>query len=147
VASADPPGELTLDDLFTCRQCGDCCRGYGGTRVSPGDIAAIAAFVGLSERALVDTCCQASGTSTILAQHPSGYCIFWDGLCTIHPVKPRMCRRWPFIDSVLVDPVNWLIMAGFCPGMRTDAPGTVIRKCVAKALEAECRGAAGPGGR
>lgn len=139
MASGENSGELTPDDLFTCRQCGDCCRGYGGTRVTPEDIAAIAAFTGIPERDVADTRCRASGASTILAQHPNGYCIFWDRHCTIHPVKPRMCRRWPFIESILVDPVNWQIMSGFCPGMRTDVPSDMVRKCVAKALEADSR--------
>ncbi len=137
--SSEDTGELSPDHLFVCRQCGDCCRGYGGTRVTPEDIAAIAAYTGLPEHHVTNTCCQASGSSTILAQHPNGYCIFWDRSCTIHPVKPRMCRRWPFIESILVDPANWQIMAAFCPGMRTDVSSDAVRKCVAKALRADCR--------
>ena len=33
-------------NLFTCTQCGDCCRGYGGTYVTDADIRRIAAFTG-----------------------------------------------------------------------------------------------------
>ena len=66
--------------------------------------------------------CRLSGGRPLLAQGPDGYCIFWKKLCTIHPVKPRMCRRWPFIESILVDPANWLAMAGSCPGMATGIP-------------------------
>jgi len=62
------------------------------------------------------------------------YCIFWDGLCTIHSVKPRMCKTWPFIESILVDTINWSIMASLCPGIRTDVPNRIIKKRVAEEL-------------
>jgi hypothetical protein len=45
-----------------------------------------------------------------------------------------MCKEWPFIKSVLVDIDNWYIMAGLCPGMRTDIPDRVIKECVRKEL-------------
>ena len=81
--------------------------------------------------------CQSSGRRWVLAQGENGYCVFWDDLCTIHPVKPKMCRQWPFIQSVLVDTNNWHIMAALCPGIRTDIPDSVIRQCVADALSAD----------
>jgi hypothetical protein len=48
-----------------------------------------------------------------------------------------MCRRWPFIESVVADPQNWAIMAGSCPGMRTDIPLAQVRACVAAVLRSE----------
>jgi Fe-S-cluster containining protein len=71
-----------------------------------------------------------SGGKPLVAQTENGYCIFWDQLCTIHPVKPHMCRNWPFIESILVDVENWQSMAASCPGMRTDFSDNQIRKCV-----------------
>ncbi|MEZ4524987.1 MAG: YkgJ family cysteine cluster protein [Desulfobacterales bacterium] len=69
-----------------------------------------------------------SGSRPVLAQ--SGYCVFWkEKICTIHPVKPRMCKAWPFIQSVLTDVNNWRMMAGSCPGMRTDVPDDMILAC------------------
>ena len=59
-----------------------------------------------------------------------GYCIFWDKLCTIHPVKPLMCRQWPFLKSVLVDSKNWQIMAGACPGIHPNVPVRTLEKCI-----------------
>jgi hypothetical protein len=47
-----------------------------------------------------------------------------------------MCRAWPFIEAVLVDPANWFAMAGSCPGMRTDLDARGIRAAVSKALGA-----------
>ena len=36
--------------LFECTQCGDCCKGFGGTYVSQADLETIAAFLGVSPR-------------------------------------------------------------------------------------------------
>ena len=108
---------LTETDLFSCTQCGVCCRGYGGTYVTLADIAAMADFTHVAPDEFKRRYCVSSGQRLILAQRADGYCIFWDQNCTIHPVKPRMCRRWPFIESLLVDIINWQIMADSCPGM------------------------------
>jgi Fe-S-cluster containining protein len=114
--------------------CGECCRGYGGTVVSDHDIDAIAAYLRVDAAEFRIRYCTRSGSKTILAQGADEYCIFWNRLCTIHPVKPRMCRAWPFIESVLVDPVNWRIMAAFCPGMRRDPTDAEIQRCVRQEL-------------
>ena len=81
--------------------------------------------------------CQATEKLPVLAQRKDEYCIFWDGQCAIHPVKPRMCRAWPFIESVLIDINNWYIMAAVCPGMRTDVAEDEVRDCVERALRKE----------
>jgi hypothetical protein len=96
---------------------------------------AIAELVGCPPEDFAGRYCRTSGGRPLLAQRDDGYCIFYDGGCTIHPVKPRMCRRWPFIESVRTDPLNWLIMAGSCPGMRTDVPLERVRDCVRRVIE------------
>jgi len=134
-----PSHDLKPEALFTCTRCGDCCRGYGGTYVDADDIAAIAAFIRTDPSVVVERHCRLSGGKHLLAQREDGYCVFWDERCTIHPVKPRMCRRWPFIESVVAEPQNWLIMAGLCPGMRTDIPLPRVRDCIAAVLKSEGR--------
>lgn len=124
-------------DLFDCTLCGDCCQGYGGTYLSDADVDAIAAFLGISPQAFIDGYTRRSGKRRLIAQGDNGYCIFWDRVCTIHAVKPRMCRRWPFIPGVLADVANWRAMAASCPGMNADAPAARILDCVAKKLAAE----------
>jgi hypothetical protein len=99
------------------------------------EIKAIAAFIKIDADAFLAKYCQVSGHRPVLVQGPNGYCIFWDGLCRIHPVKPRMCRRWPFIESVLVDINNWQIMAGMCPGIRCDFPDSVVRECIRQEIK------------
>jgi hypothetical protein len=110
--------------------CGECCRGYGGTYVNREDIKAICRYTRIAPDAFVETCCVRSGRRLILKQKKNGYCLFWDQKCTIHPVKPRMCKAWPFIQSVLVDVSNWSVMASMCPGIRTDVTEDRIRRCV-----------------
>jgi len=129
-----PSDRIDTDGLFECRLCGDCCKGYGGTFVTREDIEAISRFIGTDSRKFVAQYCQVSGKRPLLAQRPDGYCIFWDKLCTIHPVKPIMCRRWPFLGSLLVDSKNWQIMADSCPGIHTDVSVRTLEKCVKKIL-------------
>ncbi len=121
--------------LFACTQCGDCCKGFGGTYVGEADIHAIAAFIGVPVDEFKRAYCVPSGRRRVLVQGPAGYCIFHDGNCTIHPVKPKMCRRWPFIPALLEDIGNWRAMAGVCPGMRTDMDDAQLLQCVRRKLE------------
>lgn len=120
--------------LFACTLCGDCCKGYGGTYLSDTDIDAISRYLGVSADRLTASYTRKSGGRRLIAQGENGYCVFWDKLCTIHPVKPKMCRQWPFIRSILVDVANWQAMAGSCPGMDAGAPHRMILDCVKKAL-------------
>jgi len=126
-----PCDPLTPDDIFNCQQCGDCCKGFGGTYVSSEDVQSIAAFIHIDPKLLLEKYCQLSGKKPVLAQAENGYCVFWkDRICNIHPVKPRMCKAWPFIPNILKDPQNWYIMAGLCPGIRTDVTPSEIVDCV-----------------
>ncbi|MBW2569426.1 MAG: YkgJ family cysteine cluster protein [Deltaproteobacteria bacterium] len=121
-------------DIFKCTKCGDCCKGYGGTYVTEKDIEAISDYIKTDPEHFVDNYCKVSGNKLVLAQGKNGYCIFWDDICTIHPVKPHMCRQWPFIKSILIDVNNWGIMANQCPGIRIDVPDSVVLECVKKKL-------------
>ena len=125
-------------ELFKCRKCGECCKGYGGTYLTEEDITAIADYTGTDRQSFVSKYCRYSGNTPVLDQHENGFCVFWDEICTIHPVKPRMCKNWPFIESVLVDVSNWRIMAGMCPGIRTDVSDKKIRKCIRESLLSNC---------
>ena len=125
-----PSDTLQSDVLFKCRKCGACCNGYGGTYLTSSDIDRISRFIGSDPGKFVDQYCILSGNRPVLAQRADDYCIFWDRLCTIHPVKPLMCRKWPFLESILVDPANWLIMADSCPGIQADIDVDMLAKFV-----------------
>ena len=128
-----------LEAVFTCQRCGECCRGYGGTFLSEKDIKAISRYLKIDSRRLIAEFCQLSGGKAVLAQGKNGYCLLWDKdkQCTIHPVKPEMCKKWPFIESLLVDPKNWQAMASSCPGIQADAPESLIKEWVKKALSSD----------
>lgn len=119
---------------FQCKKCGDCCKGYGGTYLTQDDIASIAEFIHANPDTFIEEYCQISGGKPVIRQNKTGYCTFWDKVCTIHPVKPKMCREWPFIRPVLTDIRNWEIMAGSCPGIHTDIPDTVLKSIVESEL-------------
>ena len=124
-------------ELFECHRCGDCCKGFGGTYLSVEDIEAISRYIGSNSEKFVARYCSHSGTKPVLAQRSDGYCIFWDKICTIHPVKPRMCRRWPYIKSILIDPGNWMSMADSCPGIVTELPVERIVEVVQSKISKE----------
>ena len=129
-----PSNTAKPSDIFECQQCGDCCMGFGGTFVTEKEIKTIAGYLNTDPDDFVEKYCQIAGGKPVLAQGNNAYCMFWDGLCTIHPVKPRMCRTWPFIESVLIDTDNWQIMAGTCPGINTDVSDSKVIECVNKEL-------------
>jgi len=125
-----PSDSILSDTLFNCRKCGACCKGYGGTYLSDNDIEVISRYIDSDPNRFVDQFCNLSGNRPVLAQRKDGYCIFWDQLCTIHPVKPLMCRKWPYLESILIDSTNWLIMADSCPGIQTDVDIDTLEKLV-----------------
>ncbi len=36
---------MKSSDIFDCKKCGECCKGYGGTYITAEDIKAIAAYI------------------------------------------------------------------------------------------------------
>lgn len=127
----------TSSDIFDCRLCGQCCTGFGGTYVTPEDISRISVFIQADQDAFVETYCDMSGSRPVLTTGENGSCIFFDPekQCTIHPVKPYMCKAWPFIKTLLANPENWDIMANSCPGMTKGVPHDDIRRIVAAEKE------------
>jgi len=123
-------------DFFECQKCGECCKGYGGAFVKDNDIACISQHLDIDPERFLSDYCDWSGGRPLIKTAESGYCIFWDKLCTIHEVKPRMCKIWPFIDSILVDTSNWSIIQSVCPGIRDNGNLDALVKYV-KSLLAE----------
>lgn len=128
---------ITSDKLFQCRTCGECCTGYGGTYLTEKDIENIANFIDSDKDTFVKTYCSISGGKLLITCGPDGKCVFFDPdrQCTIHPVKPKMCRAWPFIENLLKTPGNWELMAQACPGIITGFTHEQIKECVRKELD------------
>jgi len=114
----------TSNDIFECRQCGDCCKGFGGTYVTKQNIVDIAAYKNYDPEKFIEHYCDKSGSRYVLTLGRDEFCIFFNKTeqCTIHQVKPYMCRAWPFIQSVIDYPENWNIMANSCPGIKKNIP-------------------------
>ncbi len=112
--------KITAADIFDCKQCGQCCKGFGGTYVTQEDIQKIAQYINADPKTFVDLYCDMSGSKPTLTLAENGYCTFFDPKkqCTIHPVKPYMCRAWPYIKTIITHPENWDIMANSCPGIK-----------------------------
>jgi hypothetical protein len=132
-----PDPKIETSDIFDCKQCGECCTGYGGTYVTDEDIKRISAFIDVDADRFVKEFCQLSAGKYVLAVGENGKCMFFNEKtqCTIHAVKPRMCRAWPFIEGVLRDPDNWEVMSGSCPGIRADVSTEDVVRCVKNELE------------
>jgi uncharacterized protein len=124
----------TGEDIFECQQCGQCCNGFGGTYLTGENITRISEFIHVDPETFIPKYCDQSGSRLVLTRGEDGFCIFFDSekQCTTHPVKPYMCRAWPFIKTLLKNPENWDIMANSCPGMKKNIPLSVIKKIVAK---------------
>ena len=124
----------TPEDIFECQQCGECCTGFGGTYVTEKDVVSIARFIQTDPDTFLRDYCDMAGSRPVLTQGKDSRCIFFDtqGQCTIHPVKPYMCRAWPFIQTIIKNPENWNAMAGSCPGMKKDIPFQDLIRIVAK---------------
>ncbi len=127
--------EISPEDIFQCDMCGDCCKGFGGTYVTEEEISSISNYLNIDSASFLKKYCQITRIGTVLTQKEDGYCIFWDKKCSIHPVKPHMCKAWPFIEAVVTDVNNWRIMANACSGIRTDFPDWIIVSCVRKVIE------------
>lgn len=126
---------MTSDDIFQCTQCGECCSGYGGTYMTPGDVERIAAHIGVSRERFLAAYCQMSGDMPVIAVGPDGRCVFFRENCSIHAVKPRMCRAWPFIEAVERAPSNWELMSGACEGIQTGIPHDELRRIVREEID------------
>gem|GEM_PF-6680150 len=50
----------------------------------------------------------------------AGYCLFrqFGGLCLIHPIKPSVCRLWPFLPHIRESAFQDARCA--CPGFKAD---------------------------
>jgi uncharacterized protein len=107
--------------VFLCHQCGDCCVGRGGILVKPHEAEAMAALLALPVAEFRDRFMEASDLGPRLTV-ANGVCVFLmaGSLCRVHPVKPFICRQWPFLPAMLVDPDELENAKTACPGLNPD---------------------------
>jgi Fe-S-cluster containining protein len=104
---------------FECQVCGTCCRGEGGIFLTAAEIDRIAGYLRVSREIFLGTYCLTKNDRTYIhIREADGYCHFAvEGKCTIHPVKPRPCREWPFFKPMLADQANWETARLSCPAL------------------------------
>jgi Fe-S-cluster containining protein len=81
-----------------CQRCTACCRWPGDVRLSDGEVAHLAGFLGLGEVEFIQRFTRISkdrrGLS--LEEKPNGECVFLEGNdCAVQTVKPQQCRDFP----------------------------------------------------
>jgi Fe-S-cluster containining protein len=107
--------------VFQCQQCGDCCQGRGGIFLTSAEAKQIAAHLKLSLEEFLRRYVEVSalGPSVTTA---NGVCVFLGegNRCLVHPVKPFICRQWPFLPALLADPEEFEQAKGACPGIDPD---------------------------
>ena len=89
----------TPERPFACRRCGACCRATGEVRLAPGESAALAAALGMSDEALVAgfTRLTSDRRGLALTEQSDGACVFLgpDNACRVQQAKPRQCQDYP----------------------------------------------------
>ena len=63
-------------EIFKCVQCGDCCKGYGGTFVTEKDIEAIAGYMKIDPKRFVEEYCQVPRGKTVTVFSGTNYAKF-----------------------------------------------------------------------
>ena len=101
---------------FTCTGCGSCCRGEGYVWMTAPEIAAVAEFLGVSTEDFGRRYLRRVGRSLSLVEKPNHDCVFWDGGCTVYPVRPNQCRTFPFWAENIETPGAWEAVVHQCPG-------------------------------
>ena len=92
----NPPSSAPL--FYQCQRCANCCRWPGFVKLTDDDIAALAAFLGMSEHAFIQkfTRLRPQRDGLALTDKANGECVFLDGRdCRVQPVKPAQCRGFP----------------------------------------------------
>ncbi len=99
---------------FECVHCGQCCTGRPGVvRVTDDKIDAIAHHSGLSR----DQFTVRDEPGMRLREEADGRCIFFDGHCTVHAVRPSQCRTYPFWYKNMRSEERWAQTCRECPGI------------------------------
>ncbi|WP_457571018.1 YkgJ family cysteine cluster protein [Desulfovulcanus sp.] len=107
---------------FDCKMCGQCCQGEGGIVVTDEEQKAIAKFLHLSLPVFRKKYIYSKSDKDFIQTDEDSFCIFFqkETGCLIHPVKPKVCRAWPFFRGNLVDKTSWEMAKEYCPGINPE---------------------------
>lgn len=117
-------GDLARVACSSCEGCGECCRGMGDTIVTdPYDIYQLHAGLGLTFADLLNSgrigLHNENGLTLphLAMRDESGACSFLgdDGRCTIHALRPGICRLFPLARDYSDGSVRYFILPDACP--------------------------------
>jgi hypothetical protein len=102
----------------------------------------MAAHLGLTVPQFRRRCLEASSLGERLLT-VAGACVFLrEGRCLVHPVKPAICRAWPFLEALLTHADELEGAKGACPGIDPDCSHGDFR--AAARARGRWKGRAGP---
>ncbi len=107
-------------EAFHCQRCGHCCYGRGGIVLGADDRARLADHLGITQEALLTAYAEWLAGKLVLSVRENGYCVFFDNGCSVHSVKPRVCKAWPFFRGNMIDETSWRMAQDSCPGINPD---------------------------
>ena len=79
----------------------------------------MAALLGVATDEFCRLYVEASDMGPRLTVADNGFCVFLmeGNLCRVHPVKPFICRQWPFLPALLLDADEMEHAKTACPGI------------------------------
>jgi Fe-S-cluster containining protein len=98
---------------FECEQCGQCCRIHTiGVRITRQEAEQLAQREHLSTPEYLANILEDRGT--FIVPQPCRYLV--NNRCTVHDIKPSVCRNYPFHQRKVVNHnTAWVVISG-CPG-------------------------------
>ncbi len=108
---------------FGCTGCGNCCTIEGHVWVDRREARRLARHLGIDLDAFGKKYLRKVGWRYSLTEVPipgvrgKRACVFWNGVCTVYPARPRQCRTFPFWKENLESPETWLEAEGLSPGV------------------------------
>jgi len=132
--AASLPESLRKGVSFTCTRCGACCTGAPGrVRVTETELREAARWLGRAFGKLLETAVRSGEAGGfLLRESPNGDCVFFEeNRCSIHPVKPGQCRRYPFWFRNVRSGDAWRRTVDECPGIGQGtyyAPEEIVRQ-------------------
>ena len=126
-----------FDPPFECQQCGTCCFGAGGVRLDEAEAAVVASYLKISPAELKRLYLKPGPAPWDIRTDPENYCLFHqpNGRCLIHPVKPEVCRLWPYLPGARREESAFLDAKEACPGLRRDLRWDEFKKAARQAGE------------
>ena len=114
--------EAQCKPVFQCQQCGECCQGRGGIFPTPRELDLMAQYLGMPVEQVRQEFLELTPGGLAVKNKPGGGCVFNEaGRCRIHPVKPRICRAWPFLPAILLHDTEFEAAKEACPGLNREA--------------------------